>query len=119
MAQGHGPNRVDTDASFYDGNEMSYLGIPAEDASFYDIASHFAETCDFIESALKGEGRVLIHCREGYSRAPTIVCAYFMIKRKLDVLSALKLINQRRKICPNSGFMEQLIELDDDLNKGS
>ena len=111
MAMGQGLYRVDTDASFYEESQIIFLGIQAEDASFYDIASHFTETSKFIASALYGEGKVLVHCREGYSRAPTIVCAFLMMKRKMDLLSALKLINQRRKICPNMGFMEQLIEL--------
>ena len=115
MARGEGPYRVDTDAEFYLKDGICFLGIAAEDAPFYDIAAHFSETNQFISSALKVNGKVLVHCREGYSRAPTAVCAFLMTEQGMDVLSALKLINKRRKICPNMGFMEQLIELDAQL----
>ena len=119
MAQGEGPFRVDTDADFYADDDIAFMGVGAEDASFYDIAAHFDETADYVENALKGGGRVFVHCREGYSRAPTIVCAFLMLKRGLDLLAALRCINDRRKICPNVGFMEQLIELDAQLTKNA
>ena len=117
MAQGQGSNRVDTDATFYSDAGIVFKGIEAEDASFYDIAAHFEETSEFIEKSLLSNGRVMVHCREGYSRAPTVVCAYFMMKRRMRLMDALKMINDQRKICPNVGFLEQLIEFDEELAK--
>lgn len=117
VAQGEGPYRVDTDAKFYEESNVTFLGIPAEDASFYDIATHFPDTTDFIGNAIRNEGKVLVHCREGYSRAPTIVCAYLMMSRGMDLLTCLTMINKNRKICPNTGFIEQLMELQTQLRQ--
>ena len=117
MAQGEGAYRVDTDADYYANDGITFKGVAAEDAHFYDIAAHFEETSDFIETGLANvDGKVFVHCREGFSRAPTAVCAYLMSRKGMHLLEALKMVNERRKICPNMGFMEQLIELEERLN---
>ncbi|KAJ4490110.1 hypothetical protein J3R30DRAFT_3653549 [Lentinula aciculospora] len=66
-------------------------------------------------SAMRGkisihEGRgVLVHCQAGVSRSATIVAAYLMFNRKMNVEEALDLVRKARpEVDPNPGFIAQL-----------
>ena len=49
----------------------------------------------FIDSAVRGGGRVYIHCAMGKSRSATAVCAYLMWKFGLSPAKALEQINSQ------------------------
>lgn len=69
-----------------------------------------AKQCfSFIESARKNNENILVHCRGGLNRSPTIVIAYLMIKRKMSLGDAYNLVKSKReKISPHKKYIEQL-----------
>lgn len=47
-----------------------------------DILCVLYDTFEFVDRALAGAGRVLVHCSQGVSRSATLAIAYLMWKNK-------------------------------------
>ncbi|KAK6329298.1 hypothetical protein J4Q44_G00012760 [Coregonus suidteri] len=119
-AEGNSFMHVNTNAEFYAGSGITYHGIQANDKPQFNLSTFFEEGADFIEKALahnNGKGKVYVHCREGYSRSPTIVIAYLMLRHKLDARVAVATVRLKREIGPNDGFLHQLCQLNEKLAK--
>ncbi|XP_035759125.1 dual specificity protein phosphatase 3 [Egretta garzetta] len=117
-AEGKSFMHVNTNAEFYEGTGITYHGIKANDTQEFNLSRYFEEAADFIEKALsQKDGQVFVHCREGYSRSPTLVIAYLMLRQNMDVKSALSTVRQKREIGPNDGFLRQLCQLNEQLVK--
>lgn len=56
--------------------KSNHLLIDLPDREFENLLIHLARTSKWIDDALEGGGRVLVHCNEGASRSVTVVCAY-------------------------------------------
>lgn len=101
--------------SSYENNfhgSFEYLRIPVEDIPTEDLSPYFDESLKFIEEALAGNGRVLVNCNAGQSRAGTIVILCIMKTKDMSFEDAKKFAQRKRKsneVCPNSGFQKQLI----------
>ncbi|KAK9530059.1 hypothetical protein VZT92_011592 [Zoarces viviparus] len=120
VAEGTSFMHVNTSVEFYTGTGITYHGIQANDTERFVLSAFFEEGADFIDKALahnNGKGKVYVHCREGYSRSPTMVVAYLMLRHKMDARLAVATVRHKREIGPNDGFLRQLCQLNEKLAK--
>ncbi|KZT43811.1 phosphatases II [Sistotremastrum suecicum HHB10207 ss-3] len=96
-------------SDFKSENDPRHKTISLDDSPYSDLLIRLPEACNFIENAVSAGGKVLVHCVEGISRSPTVVCAYLMKTRGISTEEALDLVSQRRvQVEPNPGFLRQL-----------
>ena len=103
---------VMTDEHYYSDVNIKFKGLRLNDVWTEDIARYFEESAQFIDDAINGNGKVLVHCLAGVSRSATIVIAYIMSRHKKPADEALKLVCAKRRIRPNEGFLKQLVKFD-------
>lgn len=108
---------VNTTEGFYGSSGIKFLGIPAMDIRAFKLEPYFEEAADFIHEARTSGGKVLVHCRQGISRSSTIVLAYLMIKKSMTVQEATRKVRENRDIIPNPGFLQQLCDLNEKLER--
>lgn len=98
---------------------VTYRRLGLSDSTSSSVTSTLEAAIEIIESALKssgGRGRILVHCSAGVSRSPTIVVGYLMKQRGMSLKEALgHVLRVRPQVSPNSGFLQQLKELEVDL----
>ena len=83
-----------------------------------EMAESLRDGAKFINKALRGGGRCLVHCAAGISRSATVVLAYLVIHQKKSLREALGMVlAARRPVWPNDGFMRSLIALEADVRK--
>lgn len=85
------------------------LRVPVIDSADTNISIYFARAIAFMDVAMRGEGRILFHCKHGQSRSATVLAAWLIQRRNHSTGSALQLLKTcRPRVSPNRGFREQL-----------
>lgn len=88
---------------------IKFLHIPMSDYGDSDVFEVGKSCFSFIDSARKNNENILVHCRGGLNRSPTIVIAYLMVKLKMTLNEAYYLVkNKREKITPHKNYIDQL-----------
>ncbi|XP_010015313.1 PREDICTED: dual specificity protein phosphatase 13 isoform B-like [Nestor notabilis] len=114
-----GRSHIDTGPEFYKDLPMHYYGVEAEDSPNFDLSIYFYPVARHIKAALNSpRGKVLVHCGMGISRSAALVLAFLMICEDMSLADAIQTVLSHRGICPNSGFLKQLWELDLQLRRG-
>lgn len=100
---------ITTDAPFWE--DIESIRLPLEDDVNANLLPHLDTAVDRIHELItKKNFHVLVHCVAGVSRSATVVIAYLMKYKKLDLRSAFNFCNSLRPVVrPNNGFMQQLI----------
>ncbi|UMM24428.1 hypothetical protein L5515_004669 [Caenorhabditis briggsae] len=95
---------------------MKVVHLPLQDNETTDLSPHWANVYKEIEEARKGAGRALLLCAMGISRSATFAIAYVMQQEKKTLHDSYKAVQLARNIvCPNVGFFQQLIDLEQKL----
>lgn len=111
-AQGKRVNSVDTNEEFYQPYGIKFKGFPMDDTPSENIGRHFTEASAWIDEALRGGGRIYVHCWAGLSRSATLVLAYLIERKDMSVEEAVKTVLLGRRIFPNEGFLRRLVIFD-------
>lgn len=95
-------------------SDMKLLMLDTHDLDDYDISVHFKIAIEFIQRSIQANnGNVLVHCAAGVSRSALIVAVYLMIEHKISASESILRVNQARPcVCPNLGFLRQLLRFD-------
>jgi len=101
---------------------FKYVDFEIEDSHNFDISQCFEPFYDVVKEVKdKGDTKVLVHCDTGQSISPTLLLAYMMmasqrIEKHLSLQAAYRRINDMNPgAIPNDNFMNQLIELEEQL----
>ena len=90
-------------------DKLEYLVLNIVDSLEFDIIKSLNQSIHFIDNCLEKKGKILIHCVEGVSRAPTVLSSYLMWKYSYNSETAVSLIKQKRSCVDiNLGFLVQL-----------
>ncbi|PAV68380.1 hypothetical protein WR25_09739 isoform D [Diploscapter pachys] len=93
---------------------FQYLHIDMLDLPTTSMDEHLDTVHAFIDNCLGNNGKVLVHCNAGVSRAATFVLSYIMKKTKSGFNAALQNARTiRPAIRPNDGFIKQLKEYEE------
>jgi len=93
-------------------HEMEYTCMLMPDNPRVDITFFVYEALELVDRVIASGGKVLVHCVQGISRAPTIACAYLMWKHQLSLTSSLDQVRLLHPGAdPNIGFLSQLDRL--------
>lgn len=95
------------------------LSVPTDNPG-EDILAVLFEALEFIDSALRSGGHVLVHCSQGVSRSATLAIAYIMWKSGQSFDQAMTQVKAARGIAmPNIGFTCQLLQWQKARNIGA
>jgi len=95
--------------------QLEYLMVPLGDnpAAEGKLEDIFEKAFQFMNEAVNGGGRVLVHCNCGMSRSATVVIGYLMTSKGMSYEDAyVQTKTARAVIAPNSGFENALIKLE-------
>lgn len=96
-------------------NHCAWKGIDLPDNKSAKIQKSFKESFEFIENT---HGAILVHCKAGGSRSPTLVIAYLMKKYNVPFLAAYRYVRSKNpRSGPNPGFIRQLKKYEKKLQK--
>ena len=91
---------------------VTYSNFKLSDNSNFSLIPYFDTITNLIQEKINEGQKVLIHCKMGVSRAPSLIIAYLIKKKGMKYKEAFEfLYSINPKIAPNLGYLMQLQEL--------
>uniref|UniRef100_A0A4W5N743 protein-tyrosine-phosphatase n=1 Tax=Hucho hucho TaxID=62062 RepID=A0A4W5N743_9TELE len=78
----------------------------------------FEDINECIEASTEKRKRVLVHCRDGYSLAPTCIIQYLMVKQNMRLISAYELLRAKYPVNIRECHQNVLVSLERALRPG-
>uniref|UniRef100_A0AAQ4QI50 protein-tyrosine-phosphatase n=1 Tax=Gasterosteus aculeatus aculeatus TaxID=481459 RepID=A0AAQ4QI50_GASAC len=72
-----------------------------------------------IDASTEKRKRVLVHCRDGFSLAPTCIIQYLMVKQNMRLIAAYELLRAKYPINIREGHQDMLVSLERALRPGA
>lgn len=86
-----------------------HLPLSIEDEPAEDISVFFEQAFRWMDAAVKGGSRVLVHCKVGRCRSATMCAVYLMRAKGMSLDAAMRHLKAcRRQVHINHGFTRQL-----------
>ena len=75
------------------------------------MLQHVAEAATFLDQCQAQGGKALVHCAMGINRSGAICIAYVMLKLRVDVVTAVGLVKEKRAlVLCNQAFQRQMVQ---------
>jgi len=91
-------------------DNIDYLHIPTVNGSAPDMED-IEHATDFIDKNLKNNRSAMVHCAAGKGRTGTILAAYFMKYKGMDVRNAIEKVREVRPGSVENGSQEIALSL--------
>lgn len=79
----------------------------------------FEDVINFLSVLVDKKKRVLIHCRDGYSLAPTCIIQYLMLKQNMKLMAAYEFVRARYPVNIKECHQNLLVSLEKSLRPGN
>ncbi|KAJ8417089.1 hypothetical protein AAFF_G00283160 [Aldrovandia affinis] len=98
--------------------DIGHLSDSAQGPSLLLGQRCFQDINECIDASAGKRKRVLVHCRDGYSLAPTCVIQYLMVKQNMRLLAAYELLRARYPVNIRECHQDVLVSLERALRPG-
>ena len=93
-------------------SKIEYSSFSLSDNPEFDLKPYIDEILQIILAKMRQGKRVLVHCKMGISRAPSIIIAYLIKSVGMTYEKAFDyILNINSRVSPNLGYLMQLEEL--------
>lgn len=104
---------VDTSCRFEEEAKYELCHQPLSDYGETDLATFLPPCFSFLTKAMNENGIILIHCRQGINRSPTVTIAFLMYVHKWSLARAYRHVTSiRTQASPHESYFTQLCALE-------